>query len=280
MSCTALRRSSGWALGTPASGIGQRANRRWHPSVLFAARTRRRVGALGLTVLAAGVACAQTAEHSAAAPPASSAAVDLPAAHQAGDSHTRCVDGLGSSAVIGQLPWLESPAMRHATCRCAVGQDAPATGASQVNATATSATAAARILACAAQALRTDRPELGAHTALSRTLAGAIAPAAPDRMPFTPALMREGTRGCTRPEYPAAARRAGAQGTSVVSFRVSATGEVLDAVTLRSSGTTPAHKLLDLTAMLVGMGCSFTPATSAGQPVGAWATSAFVWKLE
>lgn len=69
---------------------------------------------------------------------------------------------------------------------------------------------------------------------------------------------------CPRAEYPQAAARAQAQGTSRLSVEVDAAGKVVSVTVLRRSGDSPEHRLLDRAAVDLMSQCQFDPSESAG----------------
>ena len=104
------------------------------------------------------------------------------------------------------------------------------------------------------------------------------APPAP-RIQAVPA--RIDVNSCEKPEYPAAALRAEATGTSKLRFTVDATGVVSKAEIERSAGPTREHRLLDRAAVEALSKCRFKPGTDdTGKPVGAVTPVDYVWKLE
>ena len=110
------------------------------------------------------------------------------------------------------------------------------------------------------------------------TAAVVAAPPAP-RVQAVPA--RIDVNSCERPEYPAAALRAEATGTSKIRFTVDATGVVSKAEIERSAGPTREHRLLDRAAIDALSKCRFKPGTDeSGKPVGAITPVDYVWKLE
>jgi hypothetical protein len=85
---------------------------------------------------------------------------------------------------------------------------------------------------------------------------------------------------CKLPEYPQASRMSEATGNTVLAFNIGANSRVLDGEVMRTAGSSPAHKLLDVTALFSLMQCRFEPARFRGQPIDAWTTVEYQWKLE
>jgi periplasmic protein TonB len=104
----------------------------------------------------------------------------------------------------------------------------------------------------------------------------APAPVAPVAVPVrvTPRLDMQRSQ---QPEYPAASRRLGEQGTSVIEVLVGVDGRVLDAKLLQSSG----YDRLDQAALAgVKADYHFIPGTVDGKPQPMWFTFKFNWKLQ
>ena len=145
----------------------------------------------------------------------------------------------------------------------------PAAASPADGAAATVGATVAREAGAAATGVFTDSP------------AGATAglPAEPPGRAATPA--RLDMLACPQPTYPAAARRAHAEGTTRIRFQVSATGAVERAEVERSAGSSREHRLLDQAAVSALAVCRFQPGTDeAGHPVGAVARVDYVWRLE
>lgn len=111
----------------------------------------------------------------------------------------------------------------------------------------------------------------------------APAPAAPVAAPAprqaVPARIDVST--CEKPEYPAAALRAEATGTTKIRFTVDAAGKVAKAEIERPSGSSREHRLLDRTAVEALSKCPFKAGTDElGKAVGATAVVDYVWKTE
>ncbi len=93
------------------------------------------------------------------------------------------------------------------------------------------------------------------------------------------AVVNAGAAQC-RPAYPAAAQRAGAQGTSRIRFTVDALGHILGAQILQASGTTREHRQLDKAAADALAQCPVTPGNDEdGHPVGGTADVEYHWTL-
>lgn len=88
--------------------------------------------------------------------------------------------------------------------------------------------------------------------------------------------------GCEKPEYPAAAMRAEATGTTRIKFTLDAGGKVTGSEILKPSGSSREHRLLDRAAMDALSKCPGRPGTDeTGKPVGGSTTVVeYVWKLE
>ncbi len=112
----------------------------------------------------------------------------------------------------------------------------------------------------------------------SQAPAAPVAPPAP-KPRAVPA--RIDVSSCEKPEYPAAALRAEATGTTKIKFTVDATGAVSKAEVEQSAGVTREHRLLDRAAVDALSKCRFKPGVDeAGKPVGGSTVVEYVWKLE
>ncbi|WP_228027350.1 energy transducer TonB, partial [Pseudaquabacterium pictum] len=104
------------------------------------------------------------------------------------------------------------------------------------------------------------------------------APPAPKRQAVAPVI---NVATCEKPEFPAAAMRAEATGTTKIRFTVDATGKVSKAEIEKSAGPSREHRLLDRTAIEALSKCPFKPGTDEnGQAVGATTVVEYVWKTE
>jgi protein TonB len=102
----------------------------------------------------------------------------------------------------------------------------------------------------------------------------------PPAIAARPPHMNANDAGC-KPEYPAAALRAQATGTTRINFTIDANGKVTNAEVVGSSGPTREHRMLDKAAAAALSQCPFTPGIdSTGKPVGMVLPVEYVWKLE
>jgi protein TonB len=83
-----------------------------------------------------------------------------------------------------------------------------------------------------------------------------------------------------QPKYPEFAARTEASGVTQVSYLVGKTGKVSKVRVDRSSGDTPAHKLLDFSTTVAVWTCPIEPGKINGQPAEMWATVEYVWTLD
>ena len=105
------------------------------------------------------------------------------------------------------------------------------------------------------------------------------APPAPKQQAVPPQI---NVSSCEKPEFPAAALRAEATGTSKVRFTIDATGAVAKAEIERSAGSSREHRLLDRAAIDALSKCRFKPGLDEqGKAVGGAVTIVeYVWKTE
>jgi protein TonB len=106
------------------------------------------------------------------------------------------------------------------------------------------------------------------------------APPAPPRVAARPAIANVQACAPTGDDYPAAARRAEATGTTKIRFQVGADGKLSGAEVVRSSGASREHKMLDRLALSKLSDCSFKPGRDEnGRPTGGSFEVDYVWKL-
>ena len=82
---------------------------------------------------------------------------------------------------------------------------------------------------------------------------------------------------CPRPEYPPAAIRAMAQGTTRVTLSVNEAGDVIDGTIDEASGESREHRLLDRTVVDSFRACKFAPAPGGGKRN---VTLSYAWRLD
>ena len=106
------------------------------------------------------------------------------------------------------------------------------------------------------------------------------APPAPPAVAARPARIDANDPAC-RPDFPAAAARAGATGVSRIKLTVDANGKVQTAEVVGSSGPTREHRLLDNAAKTAFSSCHVYPGIDeTGKPVGTTTVAEYVWKLD
>ena len=106
-------------------------------------------------------------------------------------------------------------------------------------------------------------------------------PPAPARRAAQPAIANVQACAPTNDDYPAAALRAEATGTTQVRFTVGADGKLASVEVSRSAGPSREHKQLDRVAVQKLSGCAFKPGIDEnGNAVGGTFLVDYVWKLE
>lgn len=106
------------------------------------------------------------------------------------------------------------------------------------------------------------------------------APPAPRAQP-KPAIVNVQACAPTGEDYPPAAVRAEATGTTRIRFTIDASGALAKTEIARSAGSSREHKLLDRKAAEKLSECKFRPAIDeSGNPVGGSFEVDYVWKLD
>lgn len=129
-------------------------------------------------------------------------------------------------------------------------------------------------------------PPMAAPTITTTTVAPppapvTIAPPPPPRIAAKPAIANVRACAPTGDDYPAAARRAEATGTTRVRFTVGPDGKLASAEVVKSAGPTREHKMLDRIALAKLGECTFTPGIDDhGKPTGGSFDVEYVWRLE
>jgi protein TonB len=107
----------------------------------------------------------------------------------------------------------------------------------------------------------------------------AAAPAAPQAA--RPAIANVKACAPREEDYPPAAARAEATGTTKVRFSIDGQGALVKAEVVKSAGGSREHKLLDRTAVEKLSTCKFVPGTDEnGRPAGGSFDVEYVWKLQ
>jgi protein TonB len=108
------------------------------------------------------------------------------------------------------------------------------------------------------------------------------APAPPPvRVAAQPAVLNVKSCAPTSADYPNAALRAEATGTTTIRFTVGADGKVESSQIVRTAGPSREHKMLDRVAQAKLSECTFRPGTDEnGKAVGGTTQVEFVWKIE
>jgi protein TonB len=101
----------------------------------------------------------------------------------------------------------------------------------------------------------------------------------PVRIEPRAARINAGAAQC-HPEYPAAAQRAGATGSTRIRFTVDALGRIAGSQILHPSGPTREHRLMDQAAAAALAQCPVQVGTDEqGRPVGTTTDVEYVWSL-
>ncbi len=107
------------------------------------------------------------------------------------------------------------------------------------------------------------------------------AASATPRMVAKPAIANVQACAPRGEDYPAAARKVEATGTTRLRFTIDAAGAVMRTEVVRSAGPSREHRLLDSTVASMLAACAFTPGIDEnGRATGGTFEVDYVWKLE
>lgn len=107
------------------------------------------------------------------------------------------------------------------------------------------------------------------------------APPAPAPRAVRPAIANVASCAPTADDYPAAALRAEATGTTKIRFTVGADGKLASANVIGRSGSSREHRALDRVALSKLSECTFRPGMDAqGRPTGGTFEVEYVWKIQ
>jgi protein TonB len=106
------------------------------------------------------------------------------------------------------------------------------------------------------------------------------APPAPAKIAARPTIIDASKCAPSADDYPPAAVRAEATGTTVLRFTIDLQGKVSKYDLIKSAGSSREHKMLDRVAIEKFSACHFSPGTDEnGRPVGATKDVEYIWKL-
>jgi periplasmic protein TonB len=112
-------------------------------------------------------------------------------------------------------------------------------------------------------------------------VAAALEPAPPPRVAAKPAIGNAAECAPKNEDYPPAALRAEATGTTKVRLTIDAQGKLVSSEVIKSAGPSREHRALDRLVLQKMGDCKFKAgADENGKPVGgAWFDYEFVWKI-
>jgi len=186
----------------------------------------------------------------------------------------RCDRALANIGARQAIPSFASPAVREAVCTC-VKAGAPL-GENQSQEEEAAESMQTIVAQCTASAVPAERVRALPVAVLGRLRDAIEGPDVPSGFITAIANLDD----CKRPEYPQASLRSQASGDTLLAFKISASGKVLDGVVIRSAGPSAAHKLLDVTAQFALMQCKFEPAYWRRKAAESWTEVEYKWQLQ
>ena len=107
------------------------------------------------------------------------------------------------------------------------------------------------------------------------------APPAPPAVAAKPAIANVASCAPTKEDYPNAALRAEAIGTTKIRFTIDGAGKLVKTEIVKAAGASREHKMLDRVAADKLSTCKFTPGLDAsGKPVGGTFEVDYVWNIK
>jgi periplasmic protein TonB len=85
---------------------------------------------------------------------------------------------------------------------------------------------------------------------------------------------------CTKPEYTVPARKAEAEGTTIVAYTMDTNGVITEATIQRSAGPSREHKSLDKATLEAVLACKGRAGTVDGKPEKLQGTVHYKWSLD
>lgn len=185
-----------------------------------------------------------------------------------------CDRALANIGARQAVPSFASPAVREAVCTC-VKAGAPLSE-NQSPEEAAAEYMQTIVAQCTSRAVPAERFKALPVAVLGKLRDAIEGPDVPSRFITATANLDD----CKKPEYPQASLRFEASGHTLLSFKISASGKVLDGFVIRSAGPSAAHKLLDVTALFALMQCKFEPGYWRRKAVESWTEGEYKWQLQ
>lgn len=184
-----------------------------------------------------------------------------------------CERALSDMGARQAIPSFNSPAIREAVCICVKAD--PTFRGSDVSEQSATESMQSIVAQCASRAVPAEK-----ITALPVAVLVNLQDAM-NRLDAPKSFVdaKANFSACKRPEYPQASLRVEASGDTLLAFKISDSGQVLDALVIRSAGTSAAHKLLDVTALFSLMQCKFEPAYWRSKAIETWTEVEYRWLL-
>jgi len=189
------------------------------------------------------------------------------------ESTQRCERILSDMGARLAIPSFNSPAIREAVCICVKAD--PTFRGNRVSESSATESMQSVVAQCASRAVPAEKLTALPVAVLVNLQDAMNSIDAPKGFVNAKANFS----ACKRPEYPQASLRVEATGDTLLAFKISDSGRVLDGVVIRSAGASAAHKLLDVTALFSLMQCKFEPAYWRSKGIETWTEVEYRWLI-